>query len=214
MIPSSNPLEVGNVLPFPTETKAIDSPAVPITVKSGKATKATPSPPKADPFDAEFDLEAGAEPALAFRLICLNDVVEKPTEWLWPNRIVLGNVTILAGDPDMGKSTVSMDMAATVSTGRPWPDSPDKPNVAGSVIIFSAEDSLTQTIKPRLMAAGANLLKIHTLDTERVADGSLAPFELKTGLPILERLIQEVGLDFRTSSYSCELVQQPFDAFR
>ena len=45
-----------------------------------------------------------------------------PTRWLWPGRVPLGHLTLLAGDYDAGKSLVTLDMAARVSTGTPWPD--------------------------------------------------------------------------------------------
>ena len=45
-------------------------------------------------------------------------------EWLWPGRVPLGKLTLLAGDPGLGKSFVTLDMAARVSRGAAWPDMP------------------------------------------------------------------------------------------
>ena len=48
---------------------------------------------------------------------CLTDVEAEPVKWLWPTRMALGKLTMLAGDPGLGKSFVSLDMAARVSSG-------------------------------------------------------------------------------------------------
>jgi putative DNA primase/helicase len=48
----------------------------------------------------------------------LSDVVEESVEWLWEGRIPLGKLTVIDGDPSTGKSTLTIDLAARVSTGR------------------------------------------------------------------------------------------------
>src|SRR5579864_6226063 len=57
-----------------------------------------------------------------FVLNAASDIEPAPTEWLRPGRIPLGHLTLLAGDPDAGKSLVTLDMAARVSTASAWPD--------------------------------------------------------------------------------------------
>ena len=52
----------------------------------------------------------------------LVDVQAVDVDWLWPGRIALGKLTLLAGDPGNGKSLLTIDAAARVSCGRPWPD--------------------------------------------------------------------------------------------
>lgn len=54
----------------------------------------------------------------------LTNVEREQLEWLWPGRIPLGKLTLLAGDPGLGKSFVTLDIAARVSRGLPWPDLP------------------------------------------------------------------------------------------
>jgi putative DNA primase/helicase len=53
--------------------------------------------------------------------ILLSDVVEESVEWLWEGRIPLGKLTVIDGDPGTGKSTLTIDLAARVSTGRDMP---------------------------------------------------------------------------------------------
>src|SRR6266542_294107 len=52
----------------------------------------------------------------------LSDVVPQPVEWLWPQRFAVGKLSLIFGDPGKGKSFITLDMAARVSTGANWPD--------------------------------------------------------------------------------------------
>jgi hypothetical protein len=54
--------------------------------------------------------------------VCLTDIVPHDVAWLWPGRLPLGNVTLLVSDPGVGKSLVTLDIAARVTRGAPWPD--------------------------------------------------------------------------------------------
>lgn len=87
------------------------------------------------------------------------DVVCKPIEWLWKGKIAKGKVTLIAGDPGLGKSQVSIDIASTLSTGGVFPGGSISP--VGKTLFFSAEDDPADTIVPRLKACGANLDLIH-----------------------------------------------------
>jgi RecA-family ATPase len=62
-------------------------------------------------------------------------------------RVPLGMITMFAGDPKLGKSFVTLAMAAAVSRGLPLPMS-NVPNEPGSTILMSAEDDPTRTIVP------------------------------------------------------------------
>ena len=78
---------------------------------------------------------------------------------------------MFAGDPKLGKSYVTLAMAAALSRGLPLPMG-ERPDRAGSTILISAEDDPARTIVPRLTAAGAELAKVHFLDSVILADGS------------------------------------------
>jgi len=118
----------------------------------------------------------------------VSDISPKKISWLWPGRIPLGKLTLLAGDPGLGKSFVTLDIAARVTRGDSWPDDPN-PCEPGSVIILSAEDDTADTIRPRLEAAGARLEKVHILDAVRRSkpngEISLQHFSLETDLEAL-----------------------------
>jgi len=51
-------------------------------------------------------------------------VERKRVNWLWPGRVPMGKVTLLVGDPGQGKSLLSLDVAARVTTGAAWPEAP------------------------------------------------------------------------------------------
>ena len=92
-----------------------------------------------------------------------SDIEPEKLEWLWPYRIPMGKLTLLVGDPGVGKTILTMDLAAHVSTGKPWPDLPNETIEVGSVIILTAEDDLADTVRVRLEAAGANLDRVETI---------------------------------------------------
>jgi hypothetical protein len=83
----------------------------------------------------------------------MENVTPEPLRWLWPGVIPLGKVTMIVGDPGLGKSLLTLDMAARVSRGVPWPDG--TPCQIGEVLLLSAEDDAADTIRPRLDAADA-----------------------------------------------------------
>jgi len=102
----------------------------------------------------------------ALPILRLADVEPERVEWLWKDRIPLGKVSILDGDPGLGKSTLTLDLAARITMGRPMPDMPHMASMtAGGVVLLSAEDGLADTLRPRLAAAGADLARVHAFDS-------------------------------------------------
>ncbi len=129
-------------------------------------------------------------------IVRLADVEPEPVAWLWPGRIALGKLTLIAGDPGLGKSFLTLDMAARVSRGTPWPDALDTAQPAGGVVLLSAEDDVADTIRPRLDAAGADVARIAALQAVRAVGGngreSSRSFDLSRDLPALEEAIRNV----------------------
>jgi putative DNA primase/helicase len=83
--------------------------------------------------------------------------------WLWPGRIPFGSFTIIDGDPGLGKSAMTIDIAACVTTGRAWPDGTPGGSPA-AVILLTAEDGIADTVRPRAMAAGADVARITIIE--------------------------------------------------
>src|SRR5437588_3385500 len=75
----------------------------------------------------------------------LSDFKTLPLHWLWPGRILRGKLTILEGDPGLGKSLFALDLASRVTTGRPMPDG--SPGIKSNVILIAPEDRPTEVIK-------------------------------------------------------------------
>ena len=124
----------------------------------------------------------------------LSDIEAKEIKWLHPGRIPLGKITVIAGNPGVGKTFLVLDIAARVSTGNTWPDGAK--NEAGNVIILTAEDDLADTIKPRLITAGANHKRIYALQMvekidQETAESYKALLSLSEDLTILEEEIKE-----------------------
>lgn len=87
------------------------------------------------------------------------DTIEREdVTWLWPQTIPCGMYSLLIGDPGVGKSMFTVDLAARISAGLPLPDG--TPTEAGNVLMVFNEDLAGHTVRPRLEAAGANLKRI------------------------------------------------------
>ena len=118
--------------------------------------------------------------------------------WLWAGRVPLGKLTLLIGDPGLGKSFITLDIAARVSRGQALPalagETPPTAADPGSVVLLSAEDDALDTILPRLSAAGADLARIDVLKAVRqrhAGDGSHyeSMFSLQHDVALLEQEI-------------------------
>ncbi|HKI38513.1 MAG TPA: AAA family ATPase [Gemmataceae bacterium] len=109
-----------------------------------------------------------ADPPLRFR--AASELTLRLVDWLWPGRLALGQISILEGDPGLGKSFLALDLCARLSTGRPWPDGAPAPPPATAVFL-NGEDNEETTVGPRLRALGADLARVFLLERE---DGGLA----------------------------------------
>ena len=121
----------------------------------------------------------------------MSGVHARPVEWLWPGWIPLGKLTVLDGDPGVGKSTLLLDLAARLSRDGVMPDGARGP--LGAALILSAEDGEEDTIRPRLAAAGAVLERICTLPTVRDEDGEMRPPEIPLDLPAIDAAVRQFG---------------------
>jgi hypothetical protein len=116
----------------------------------------------------------------------LNRIERAPVRWIWKNWIPLRKLTVLDGDPGLGKSTLLLDIAARVSRTGSMPDGSQSCS-SGSALLLTAEDGLEDTVKPRLEAANADLNRVICM--RWVGEGlEQRPPSLPDDLPILETL--------------------------
>jgi AAA domain/Bifunctional DNA primase/polymerase, N-terminal len=112
-------------------------------------------------------------------------------DWLWPGRFARGKFGLIAGLPDMGKGQIAAFIAAAVTAGVELPcDEGSAPQ--GNVIWFNAEDGARDTVLPRLVAAGADLKRVHFVNGARVG-GENKTFSLVTDLQLLRKAIKRIG---------------------
>jgi hypothetical protein len=107
--------------------------------------------------------------------------------WLWPGRLAVGALTNLVGLPDQGKSLIFTDLAARISTGSPMPPAPRRPGTTRPqrALILTLEDSLSTTMVPRLVKAGADLTRVDFVQMVRQPDGTMSLLTLAEDLDVL-----------------------------
>lgn len=120
-------------------------------------------------------------------MISLAEVELQEVRWLWKPYIPFGKITIIQGDPGEGKTTVALRLAAACSTGRPMPGM--EAGEPFNVIYQTAEDGLGDTIKPRLMDAGADQSRIFNIveakRTLTLVDERIEQAILQTGAKLM-----------------------------
>jgi hypothetical protein len=120
------------------------------------------------------------------------EVKMRAIRWLWPNRFALGKLGIIGGMPDMGKGLITANMISTVTKGGAWPCKEGRAAV-GNVILLTAEDDLDDTVAPRLMAAAADMSRVHIVKMVRTKQGGRRMFSLVVDLPLLAQKIKDIG---------------------
>jgi hypothetical protein len=89
----------------------------------------------------------------------LSDVRPESVRWLWEPYLPRGKLALLDGDPGVGKSLITLDLAARLSRGGPLPDGTPvgRPHIT---LLVGAEDAAADTTRPRAEAAGADLARV------------------------------------------------------
>jgi putative DNA primase/helicase len=120
------------------------------------------------------------------------DVKAEKVKWIWRRRIARCNVSIIFGEPGLGKGQIAAKLAATVSKGREWPCG-EGSAPTGDVIMIVAEDGAADTVRPRLEAAGADLKRVQII--KDVADPTTGSrlFSLVADLERLDELLESIN---------------------
>lgn len=86
-------------------------------------------------------------------------IAPKDFEWLWKGRIPVGCISIIEGDTGVGKSLLTLDLAAAITTGKSYPYR-DNIGPSGGVILLTSEDAEAEYTIPNLVAADANIQRV------------------------------------------------------
>jgi hypothetical protein len=121
-----------------------------------------------------------------------SQIQAQPIEWLWDGYLPSGKLTLLAGAGGTGKSTIAFNLAATITNAGIWPDG-SRCNVAGNVLIWSSEDDPADTIKPRLMAVGANDSRYGVISGTIDNEGLRCPFDAAQDMDELRVEVSRIG---------------------
>jgi AAA domain/DnaB-like helicase N terminal domain len=132
--------------------------------------------------------------------VSMADVQTEDFRWMWHGRIALGKITMVDGDPGLGKSLVTLDLVARVAMGHAMPDGSPGLDAPASVVIVCGEDGLADTVKPRLLAAGASPEALRRVQAVNLVpklheDGAISEriISLLEDLPKLEATITHIG---------------------
>lgn len=132
-------------------------------------------------------------------IVRMSDVEPETVSWLWYPYIPRGKVTLIEGDPGKGKSWLTLAISTTLSLRQKF-FTADK-LVGGRILLFSAEDGLGDTIRPRLDQLGADVKKIFAWDTAISFDEDGCALveeqikELKPVLVVIDPLVAYLGGD-------------------
>lgn len=135
------------------------------------------------------------------KLINMEQVEVEKIDWLLYPFIPFGKVTIVQGDPGEGKTTMVLQIIAKLTKGEAvLPSGSDEPALEAktmdlepvNVIYQTAEDGLGDTIKPRLLSAGADCSRVMVIDDN---DQALTMMDARLEEAIIKTKARLVVLD-------------------
>jgi len=143
---------------------------------------------------AQQALQSGAASRGTPVVVSMDTVRRSPVTWLWWPYIAQGKLSMVDGDPGIGKSLLMTQLAANLSKGHRLPDQEGKPTFATGgphvTVMLSTEDGLEDTLKPRLEDAGADCSKIKVLTGWKDANDDVHAFSFQD-MPQLEKVLKE-----------------------
>jgi putative DNA primase/helicase len=118
-----------------------------------------------------------------------SELKSNPVQWLWPNRIARGKLTLMAGAPGTGKSTLATTIMAAVTTGGAFPCGEGRAPQGSALMVCPHGDP--DVLLPRLKAVGADLARIQLIRDVPGPKGP-RPFDVATDLPLLDAAVRSI----------------------
>jgi putative DNA primase/helicase len=125
-------------------------------------------------------------------MVRASDVVVRKKNWLWEGHLLRSALEMLTGIPGLGKSQIQCSLIACATKGLPWPDGAKGQAAPVSVIMVTAEDALDQEVVPRLIAADADLNRVHILKCIKIDDRQ-RQFLIYEDLEKIEKFVAQIG---------------------
>lgn len=121
-------------------------------------------------------------------VVRLADVIAEPVKWLRSGYVPYGKVTLLAGNPGLGKSWATLDLAARLTVGG---ETPDRLHLKeqGAVVLLTAEDGLADTVRPRIDAQAGDASMVHVLEAIVDPDGQERLPSLVEDIAMIEQVV-------------------------
>ena len=134
----------------------------------------------------------------------------KPTrlKWLWRGRILAGKLNVFSGEPDVGKGMTTVDFAARITRHIDFPDCKNELDGPKGVLLLSSEDDMEDTIVPRLIAAGADMTRIHFVQISENTSGTR-----EEGIVCLDRDLPILEAEIRLNPDIVLIIPDPVIAF-
>jgi hypothetical protein len=143
------------------------------------------------------------QPAVVANIHPLSHFEPEPVSWLWQHRIPFGKITILEGPPDVGKSHLTLELAAVVTVGGTLPDG--RKAERGNVVLVTCEDGLADTVRPRFDEAGGDPDALHVLSGFNLNGGGERLPVIPDDVPFIRAEVERVG--------ACLLIIDPLTAY-
>ena len=146
-------------------------------------------------------------------VVSLAGVEPMRTEWIWRQWIPAGTMSLLDGDPGLGKSTITIDLAARISNGWALPPVLSSAPVyrPANVVMMSAEDDLQRTIRQRVGAADADLHRLHVITS---MDNNDRLPELPKDIPAIQRVVEKLDASLLVIDPLAAFIGQGVDTHR